>query len=273
MQSVLAIGGSDSSGGAGIQADIKTISYFGVYATTVITALTAQNTLGVQYIYSVPSKFILNQMVSIIKDIKISAIKIGMLNNHENINIINNVFLKHYKDTPIILDPIMYSTSGKKLLKKSAYHILIKKLITITYVITPNIPEAEILSGIKITNIIQMKQAAKKIHSLGARNVLIKGGHLKGDIIKDIFYDGVKFKCYSKKRINSKNTHGTGCTLASAITACVALGFNINESIDKSQKYLYDSIKFAPKNIGRGQGPLNHFLDSKLIKKNTKVSN
>ncbi len=262
---ILVIAGSDSSGGAGIQADIKTITSLGSYAMTAITAVTVQNTTGVKSIVSIPVNEIRNQIIFTAKDIKPDAIKIGMLHSSE---VIKKVYesLKIIKVKKIILDPVMIAKGGAKLIDDDAIKILKKKLINQVSLITPNIPEAEILTGIKIKNKEDMILAANKLITLGAKNVLIKGGHLRSKKVEDIFLNKSNLKIFNNTRYRTKNTHGTGCTLSSAITTFFSCGKSIKKACDLGVKYVNSAILTNPK-YGKGHGPINH-LNSMQINKN-----
>ena len=255
---ILIIAGSDSSGGAGIQADIKTATSLGVYSMTAITAITAQNTMGVKKIVPIKPKDISEQIEYTLKDIKPDVIKIGMLHNME---VAKNVIksLKQYKQKKIIFDPVMVSTSGAKLVNRKCINFIKTKLIKEVYLITPNIPEAEILSGIKINNVDDMILASKKIMYLGAKNILIKGGHLKSKQVNDILFFKNKISIFKNRKIKSKNTHGTGCTLSTAIASLYSCGKTLKNSCYLAIKYVNNAIKTAP-NIGKGNGPINHLF-------------
>ncbi len=261
---ILIIAGSDSSGGAGIQADIKTVTSLGSYAMTAITAVTIQNTLGVKSVISIPAEEIKNQIIYTAKDIRPDAIKIGMLHSSE---IIKKVIfsLDKIKIKKIVLDPVMVAKGGAKLIDKKAIQILKKKLINKVTLITPNIPEAEILTNSKIKNEKDMILAANKLIALGAKNVLIKGGHLKSKKVKDVFVNKSSLKVFLSSRHNSKNTHGTGCTLSSAIATFFSCGKSIKNACDLGIKYVNSAILTNPK-YGKGHGPINH-LNSFEIKK------
>lgn len=258
---ILIIAGSDSSGGAGIQADVKTATSLGVYAMTAITAITAQNTTGVKKIIPIKPKDISEQIEYTLKDIKPDVIKIGMLHNEA---VAKNVIksLKKYKQRKIIFDPVMVSTSGAKLVSKKCIKFIKKKLIKEVLLITPNIPEAEILSGIKIHNVDDMILASKKIMYLGAKNILIKGGHLKLKEVNDILFFKKKISNFKNRKIKSKNTHGTGCTLSTAIASLYSCGKTLKNSCYLAIKYVNNAIKTAP-NIGKGNGPINHLFNIK----------
>ena len=261
---ILIIAGSDSSGGAGIQADIKTVTSLGSYALTAITAVTIQNTTGVKSVMSIPSNEIKNQIIFSAKDIRPDAIKIGMLHSKP---VIKKVLesLKNLRIKKIILDPVMIAKGGAKLINNEAIRILKKDLIKQVTLITPNIPEAEILTGLKIKNKEDMFLAAKKLIYLGAKNVLIKGGHLNTKKVEDIFFNKSDFKIFSSPRYKTKNTHGTGCSLSSAITTFFSCGKSLKKACELGIKYVNLGILTNP-NYGKSHGPINH-LNSIEIKK------
>ena len=261
---VLIIAGSDSSGGAGIQADIKTITALGSYAMTAITAITSQNTTGVKSIVPIDPKEILNQIVFTCKDIKPDAIKIGMLHSSKVIKSVING-LNKVKVSKVILDPVMVSKGGAKLIDNKAINILKKKLLKKISLITPNIPEAEILTKTKIQNTEDMINAANILFRYGAKNVLVKGGHLNKNIIQDVFVSKNEIKVFKNKKISTKNTHGTGCTLSSAITTYYSCGKTLKRSCELATKYVNSAIR-SNLNYGKGYGPVNH-LNSIIIKK------
>lgn len=257
MKTALTIAGSDSSGGAGIQADIKSMSANGVFAMSVITAITAQNTMGVFGIENISPEMIKSQIRVIFEDIKVDAIKIGMVSEVVSIQAISEA-LKEVKDLPpIVLDPVMVSTSGYKLLSDNAKETLIRELFPLSTLITPNLPEVEEILGIKINNLDDMKEAALKLRELGANYVLIKGGHLQDDAT-DVLYDGEKFIYLKEEKIYTENTHGTGCTLSSAIAANLAKGMDIEKAVAEGKKYITGAIRYGFK-LGQGVGPTNHF--------------
>ena len=262
---VLIIAGSDSSGGAGIQADIKTVTSLGSYAMTAITAVTAQNTTGVNSIVGINPKEISKQILFTCRDIKPDAIKIGMLHSE---SVIKSVIdsLELIGVSKIILDPVMVAKGGAKLIDSKAIWILKKYLIKKVSLITPNIPEAQELTDLKITNIHDMIQAAQVLLSMGAKNVLIKGGHLKSKIVNDIFVNKKEIKLFSNKKLKTKNTHGTGCTLSSAITTFFSCGKLLNKSCELGIKYVNQSIRSNP-NFGKGHGPINHLNSITINKK------
>ena len=262
---ILIIAGSDSSGGAGIQADIKTITALGSYAMTAITAVTSQNTTGVKSIVPLAPKEILNQIIFTSKDIKPDAIKIGMLHSKKVISTIIQS-LNSIKVKKIVLDPVMVAKGGVKLIDDNAIKILKNKLIKKTTLITPNIPEAEILTKTKIKTREDMILAAIKLLEYGAKNVLIKGGHLKFKLVHDIFVNKSEIKIFNSKRYKAKNTHGTGCTLSSAITTFLSCGKPIKKACELGIKYVNSAIKTNPK-YGKGHGPINHLNSMKLEKR------
>jgi len=254
---ILSIAGSDSGGGAGIQADIKAISFHKGYAMTVLTAVTAQNTLGVQEIFSLPKEIIKKQLVSVMDDLAPDVIKTGMLADHGTIELISE-FLENKK---IVVDPVMVATSGDRLIELSAVEAIMNFLIPNAYLVTPNIYEAEILSNIKIIDLKTQIDAGKKILKHGAENVLIKGGHSKSEIIHDcLIKKDLKEIVFKSKRLDSKNTHGTGCSLASSIATLLGRGFDIEAATSNSIEYVQKGIKKAP-NFGQGNGPILHFDD------------
>ncbi len=263
---ILIIAGSDSSGGAGIQADIKTVTALGSYATTSITAVTAQNTQGVKEITPIPAKIVQEQMKMILDDIGVNAVKIGMLHNASIIKCVYKILKKH-KLKNIVLDPVMISKGGTRLINNNSIKYLKKLLLPLCSVITPNIPEAEELTKCSISNKEDMVKAAKKILSMGPKNVLLKGGHLKNKMIFDILVTKKNIKVFSKRKIKTKNTHGTGCTLSSALATCLSQKKDIYKSCKISLKYVDQAISSAP-GYGKGYGPLNHLVSFKLRNNN-----
>lgn len=255
IKRVLTIAGSDSGGGAGIQADLKTISALGAFGMSVITALTAQNTLGVQGVFEIPPDFVEKQFDSVLSDIGADAAKTGMLANSAILKAVAKK-IREYHIEKLVVDPVMYAKGGAPLLAHEAGETLIKELLPLALVATPNIPEAEALADMTIRTVKDMKQAAKKIVSLGTRNVLIKGGHLEGPAT-DVLYDGKDFHSFSSERIETRNTHGTGCTYASAIATGLAQGLSVLEAVERAKRYVTIAIRFAL-HIGGGQGPTNH---------------
>lgn len=255
MKKILTIAGSDCSGGAGIQADIKTITVHKMYAMSVITALTAQNTTGISSVFEVSPQFVCDQLDMICTDINSDAVKIGMVSDSRIIELIVDK-LKQYNLKNIVLDPVMISTSGRELLKEDAMQALIRKLIPIATVITPNVPEAEALSGISIQSKNDMQKAADEIARYYYGSILIKGGHLK-DNSDDLLYDRGNYYWFEQAKIDNPNTHGTGCTLSSAIACNLADEKDIVQSISAAKEYVTGAIA-ANLRIGKGNGPLNH---------------
>ncbi len=254
MKRILTIAGSDSGGGAGIQADLKTITLLGGYGMSVLTALTAQNTVGVQGIHEIPARFVEKQIDSVLSDIGADAIKTGMLANKEIIEVVSKK-IKQYKVRKVVVDPVMISKSGAHLLRKDAQESLIRKLIPLAWVVTPNLMEASALTGLKVNSLDGMKKAAHLIYKLGARHVVVKGGHLKRMAI-DLLYDGRNFDEMEGPRIESKNTHGTGCTFASAIATLLARGDTVYEAVRKAKTFITMAIQ-SGLSLGKGAGPAN----------------
>ena len=256
MKKVLTIAGSDSSGGAGIQADLKTFSAHGTYGMSVITAVTAQNTQGVLAVQDISVELISKQIEAIFEDIKVDGLKIGMASQISTINTIGEG-LRFYNPSNIVIDPVMVSKSGYHLLQRSAMKALVGILLPLATVVTPNIPEAEVITGIKINNIAEMEKAAGMIYKMGPRNVLVKGGHLENEAT-DVLFDGIKFTYLKSSRIDTKNTHGTGCTLSAAIASNLAIGYSVEEAVRSAKEYITIAIENSL-SIGKGVGPTNHF--------------
>lgn len=258
---VLTIAGSDSGGGAGIQADLKTISANGCYGATVITALTAQNSLGVSAIHPVPVQFVRQQLEAVLGDIGADAIKIGMLFSPELIRTVAEQ-LQKYNMNNIVLDPVMVATSGDSLLESEAIEALKVELIPHVDLITPNIPEASVLLGHSLKRAEELKGAAAELRELGCMNVLIKGGHLENGVSDDLLYLGgdKKTVVYPAKKVATRNTHGTGCTLSSAIAANLAKGAPMEEAVGAAKEYIQGAIEAGAKyQLGKGHGPVHHF--------------
>jgi hydroxymethylpyrimidine/phosphomethylpyrimidine kinase len=254
MKRILTIAGSDSGGGAGIQADLKVITLLGGFGMSVLTALTAQNTMGVQGIHEVPARFVEEQIDAVLSDIGADAIKTGMLANREIIEVVSRK-IKQYKVKKVVVDPVMISKSGASLLRKDAQETLIKKLIPMAWVVTPNLMEASALTGFKVTSLEGMKEAAHQIYRMGTKYVVVKGGHLKGMAV-DLLYDGKRFSEMEGPRIESKNTHGTGCTFASAIATFLARGDTVDEAVRKAKNFITMAIQSGLR-LGKGTGPTN----------------
>lgn len=255
MKKVVTIAGSDSSGGAGIQADIKTMMAHGVYAMSAITALTAQNTTGVYDVMEASPEFVGKQIECIFDDIRPDAVKIGMVSN---IGIIEKIAekLKEYRAENIVVDPVMVSTSGCALMSADAQETLVEKLLPLADIITPNIPEAECLAGFSIENTDDMIRAAEWIGKNLKGSVLIKGGHLS-ETADDLLYSNGEFTWYRSERVDNPNTHGTGCTLSSAIASNLALGYDMKTSVKRAKDYITGALKDRL-DLGKGSGPLNH---------------
>lgn len=264
--SVLTIAGFDGSGGAGIQADTKTISAHGCYATNVLTALPVQNTHGVQNIYEIPAQAIREQIQSILEDIYPDAIKIGMVHSVELVHIISEE-LKNY-NRPIVYDPVMVATSGHRLIKEETLEACIEKLFPLATLITPNLDEASILVNHKIDSAELMLAYGETILNLGCQNLLLKGGHLQQEkIISYLFQKEQPVQSYTSQKIETKNTHGSGCTLSSAIACNLALGVSLTQSVQLAQEYVEQAILGSKDlTIGKGNGPLNHLFNPQKLK-------
>lgn len=258
MKNLLTIAGSDSSGGAGIQADLKTFSAHGTFGMSVITAVTAQNTCGVTKVQDIDCDVVKAQIEAVFDDIHVDAVKIGMVSRPEIIETIAEC-LRKYKPAIIVVDPVMISKSGYPLLAPEACATLIKELLPLATLITPNLPEAEAITGMKVTKKEEMRPVAEKILALGAKAVLVKGGHLD-DSADDLLFDGVEEVWFQGERIETKNTHGTGCTLSSSLAANLAKGLPISEAVKASKAYVTEAIKYSLE-IGSGCGPTHHFVD------------
>ena len=258
MKTALTIAGSDCSGGAGIQADLKTMTMNGVYGMSAITALTAQNTIGVRAIQETTPDFLAQQLDAVFEDIYPDAVKIGMVSSSELINVIADRLLCH-KARNIVVDPVMVATSGSQLMQTEAVAALKKRLLTLSTIATPNIPEAEALSGVDIKNAADMQKAAKIIGDSCNCAVLLKGGHSINDANDLLYSDGV-FRWFEGKRIDNPNTHGTGCTLSSAIAANLAKGYDLAESVQRAKDYISGALS-AQLDLGKGRGPLMHNFD------------
>jgi hydroxymethylpyrimidine/phosphomethylpyrimidine kinase len=256
MKKALTIAGSDSCAGAGIQADLKTFAAHGIYGMSVITAVTAQNTQDVLAVQDISSEVIARQIKAIFEDIEVDAVKIGMVSQTETIITIAEK-VKEYQAPNIVLDPVMVSKSGCCLLHPAAKEALAKTLFPLALIITPNIPEAEVITDLPVKTLKDMERAARFIYDMGPQNVLVKGGHLPEEPV-DILFDGKRFKYFTGRKIQTKNTHGTGCTLSSAIAANLALGYSVEDSISSAKEYVTTAIEHSLP-IGKGAGPTNHF--------------
>ena len=254
---VLICAGSDSGGGAGIQADIKTVTALGGFATTAITALTAQNTMGVSSIIEVPINFLLEQIRVVLSDLGADCIKTGMLHNAQVIEAVSEAIEKDGGKKYLVVDPVMVAKGGHELLELSALHALKSHMIVRADLLTPNIPEAELLTGLEISDIDTMRRAAYAILEMGSKAVLLKGGHLKDETLTDILVTKDAEQTYSGPRLLTKHTHGTGCSMASAVATGIAQGDTLEMAVQRAKAYVFTAIKTAPQ-FGKGHGPLNH---------------
>ncbi len=252
---VLTIAGSDSGGGAGIQADLKTITVLGGFGMSVVTALTAQNTLGVRGIHEVPPEFVAAQFDAVAGDLGVDAAKTGMLANPEIIGVVAGK-IRQYGITRLVVDPVMVAKGGMPLIREEAKKTLIAELIPLAHVLTPNIPEAEVLAGIRIETQDHMREAARIIRGQGAAHVVVKGGHLAGDAV-DILYDGQSFREFASPRIATADTHGTGCTYSAAIATGLARGLGVAEAVAEAKRYITEAVRRGWR-VGGGHGPTNH---------------
>jgi len=253
---VLSIAGSDSGGGAGIQADLKTFCALGVYGMTALTSVTAQNTLGVTGIHDLPAEFVARQIDAVAQDIGVDAAKTGMLSTAEIIEAVAETVARNAIPN-LVIDPVMLSKSGHALLQPSAREALVRWLIPLAAVLTPNIPEAEALTGVTLDSDNAIREAARRLLAMGPRYVLIKGGHAPGpDAADHLFWEG-GMQLYRAPRIDTRNTHGTGCTFSAAIAACIAKGCTVERAVAEAKRYLTEAIRQAY-NLGKGHGPLNH---------------
>lgn len=256
MKRILTIAGSDSGGGAGIQADLKTITVLGSYGMSAITALTAQNTLGVQAIHPVPADFIKLQMESVLSDIGADAAKTGMLATPEIVLAVAEQ-LRRFKVERLVVDPVMAAKSGDILLSESARDTMKDVLLPLAHVVTPNLPEASELCGFPVRDIDAMKAAAREIHKLGPRFVLVKGGHLKGNAM-DVLFDGDGFQIFDARRLSNRNTHGTGCTFSAALATLLGQGLTMPRAVAGAKEFVTRAIAMAL-DLGSGHGPTNHY--------------
>jgi len=258
MKRALTIAGSDSGGGAGLQADLKTFAALGVYGMSAVTAITAQNTVGVQGVIELPADFVGLQIDSVVTDIGVDAVKTGMLANADIIAVVAEK-AKEYNFPNFVIDPVMVAKSGDPLLREDAREALIEQLIPLAKVLTPNLHEARVLTGMEIESLEDMREAARAIHELGAQNVVVKGGHLPGsDESIDVLYDGHDFVEFAAPRVETRNTHGTGCTFASAIAAELAKGKSVPEAVRAAKDFITMALRHSL-SLGHGHGPTNHF--------------
>jgi hydroxymethylpyrimidine/phosphomethylpyrimidine kinase len=256
----LTIAGSDSGGGAGIQADLKTFAAFGVYGTSAITAITAQNTLGVRAIHEIPPEIVAGQIDAVLDDIGADAMKTGMLSSAPIIEIVARR-LRAHNSAPLVVDPVMVAKSGDRLLREDAVQALRERLLPLAAVVTPNAPEATVLSGIEVVDMESAAEAARRIHALGPALVIVKGGHLAGDSCDDLAFDGRSCEILTGKRVATRHTHGTGCTFSAAIAACLARGAEPLEAAREARAFLQGAIERAEP-LGAGRGPVNHLWRS-----------
>jgi hydroxymethylpyrimidine/phosphomethylpyrimidine kinase len=257
VPSVLTIAGSDSGGGAGIQADLKTFAALGVYGTSVVTALTAQNTREVTAVHEAPPEFIAAEIDAVAGDIRPDAVKTGMLSSASITEVVASK-LRAYALPNVVVDPVMVSKGGSRLLREDAVEAVVGLMLPLAEVVTPNIPEAEELVGYRIRTYLQVQEAAREIHEMGPRNVVIKGGHREGETVVDTLFDGREMHEFTGPRIHTTSTHGTGCTFASAIAANLALGADMREAVGAARRYLEGALIHAYP-VGQGHGPVNHF--------------
>lgn len=261
---VLSIAGSDSGGGAGIQADVKTISLLGSYAATVLTALTAQNTRGVSSIHGLPPSFVCDQLDAVLTDIPVDVIKTGMLHTPAIISALAERLGELKVVIPMVIDPVMVAKGGAALLEYEAVQVFSEQLLPLAYLLTPNVPEAERLLGRTIKNESDMERAAMDLHAMGAANVLVKGGHLTGRTSTDILYDGSRCHHFSSERIFTSNTHGTGCSYASAVAALLAQGEPLLTAVERAKTFITSAIRQS-RSLGKGHSPVNHFLAAREL--------
>ena len=254
---VLIIAGSDSGGGAGVQADIKTVTVLGGYAMSAITAITVQNTLGVFGVHDVPPHVVRDQIKVVMQDLGADAIKTGMLSNAPIVETVAQALDDYAKNIPAVIDPVMIAKGGAALLADQAVAAVKSLLLPRAFMVTPNAPEAEALTGIKVENVDGQKRAGEALLKLGAKTALVKGGHVPGEVIVDVLASSAGFELFEGPRLATQATHGTGCTLASAIAALIAQGEKLHDAVDHARAYLVEAIKSAP-GLGQGHGPLGH---------------
>jgi hydroxymethylpyrimidine/phosphomethylpyrimidine kinase len=254
---VLSIAGSDSGGGAGIQADIKTVTALGGYAATAITALTDQNTLGVHGVHAVPPQFIADQIKTVLEDIGADVVKTGMLASAEIASVVADTLETSANGIPRVIDPVMAAKGGHRLIDDDAIAIMVERLVAGAALITPNLPEAQVMTGLKIATVDDMYSAVDALRSLGSDAVLLKGGHLESETLIDLLITADHVHAYESPRLNTQSTHGTGCTLASAIATGLAQNLSLHDAVDHARTYVFQAIMTAP-GLGNGHGPLNH---------------
>ncbi|MFW6027340.1 MAG: bifunctional hydroxymethylpyrimidine kinase/phosphomethylpyrimidine kinase [bacterium] len=254
---VLIVAGSDSGGGAGLQADIKTVTVLGGYAATAVTALTVQNTMGVESVHPVPADVVAAQMRAVLTDIGADAVKLGMLHDAEIISAVARTLDEEAPGTPVVLDPVMVAKGGARLLDETAEAALREQLLPRARLITPNVPEAAALTGLAIDSVDRMKKAGEQLKREGAAAVLVKGGHLEGNAVSDILVSDEGVEVFTSPRVETRHTHGTGCTLASALAVYIAGGAPLSRAVVKARAYVLEAIRQAP-GLGGGHGPLEH---------------
>lgn len=259
MRTALTIAGSDSGGGAGIQADLKTFAAHGVYGTSAVTAVTAQNTVGVSTWTALSIDLVVAQIEAVVSDIGADAVKTGMLPNARIVAAVAEA-ARRFSLNRLVVDPVMIAKSGDRLIDTDAIDAFKSALIPVTFLLTPNIPEAEALAGLRIQDAPSRREAARRLVSLGASAVVIKGGHLPSNDIIDLLYDGSRFQEFTAERVAGQSTHGTGCTFAAAMAAHLALGHEIEDAIPDVQRYIAGAIRNAPR-LGRGHGPMHHLWE------------
>lgn len=267
IRKALTIAGSDSGGGAGIQADLKTFQELGVYGMSAITAITAQNTLGVQAVYPMEASAVAGQLRSIGDDLPPDAVKTGMLAHAAIITAVAEQ-IAHYQLPQLVIDPVMIAKGGTSLLQRESLSALVAKLIPLSFMITPNIPEAEVLTDMRILSLSDREEAARRLHQMGSDNVLLKGGHDPStrDLVVDMLYDGTTFRYWEHPRIDTRHTHGTGCTFSAAITAGLAQGMGAYDAVDLGKAFIHAAIQHSLK-FGAGHGPTNHFAYRRQLMK------
>jgi hydroxymethylpyrimidine/phosphomethylpyrimidine kinase len=254
----LTIAGSDSGGGAGIQADLKTFHAFGVFGTSAITAVTVQNTVGVSAVHPIPLDVVRGQVDAVATDLAPAACKTGMLATRELVGVVAGAIRDHSL-APYVLDPVMVATSGDRLLDEDAQQAVLAELVPLATLVTPNLDEAAILAGAEVADLAGMRAAARRLVAAGARAALVKGGHLHGDELVDVLFDGHEFREFRRRRVPTRSTHGTGCTLSAAVAALLARGSTLDAAVEQALEYVHRAIVQAPE-LGRGNGPLNHFV-------------
>jgi hydroxymethylpyrimidine/phosphomethylpyrimidine kinase len=254
----LTIAGSDSGGGAGIQADLKTFHAFGVFGTSAVTAITVQNTLGVSAVHAVPLEIVRGQIAAVAEDLAPAACKTGMLATRELVGVVATAIREH-RLARFVLDPVMVATSGDRLLDEDAQAAVLSELVPLAALVTPNLDEATILTGFDVHDAESMRRAARALVDAGAGAALVKGGHLRDAELVDVLYDGRDFREFRRPRVLTRNTHGTGCTLSAAVTALLADGADLDAAVERALEYVHRAISQAPR-LGHGSGPLNHFV-------------